>query len=168
MSSLAGALDQPVRHNYGYGSLYSAATQDQDVDMEPPNDEPEVKEGHTSKEDLGTHRIDGGDAGMEDLFGNDAEVEEAKDDDAEVKSDMYGSLLQKSVVTAHAKTCLVLLLRHLLNQGTTRMNFHKGRKNAEELWNTQNLTNLALWWSRFRKLTFRFLIFQSQEALMGT
>ncbi|KIJ62028.1 hypothetical protein HYDPIDRAFT_95225 [Hydnomerulius pinastri MD-312] len=86
MSSLAGALEQPPRHSYAYSSAYPGATQDEDVDMDPPNHQPDVKEEDTSKEVMGATHIDGGDEGMEDLFGNEAEVEEIKPD-GDVKSE---------------------------------------------------------------------------------
>ncbi|KAH7890708.1 Leo1-like protein-domain-containing protein [Phlebopus sp. FC_14] len=86
MSSLAGALDQPVRNTYDYASTYPAA-HDLDVDMLPPDNEDEVKFAHTLKEEPATTHTAGGDEGMEDLFGQDAEVEEAKPDAGDAKSE---------------------------------------------------------------------------------
>ncbi|KAF9221387.1 hypothetical protein BS17DRAFT_785306 [Gyrodon lividus] len=85
MSSLAGALEEPVRHNYSY-SAHPAVTPDQDVDMVSQNNEPEVKEEHTSGEGFAVAHNDGRDEGMEDLFGNPAEVKVSKPD-GDVKSE---------------------------------------------------------------------------------
>jgi hypothetical protein len=88
MSSLAGALEEPVRHNYSYSSAHPAVIPDQDVQMEPKNNEPEVKEEHThtSMGGLAVAHLDDGDEEMEDLFGLDADVEASKPD-RDVKSE---------------------------------------------------------------------------------
>lgn len=71
MSSLAGALEEPVRYNHSYSALSSIA-HEQDVDMETPDvkEEPNVVP-------VGMHR-DGGDEPMDDLFGQEAEVDEPR------------------------------------------------------------------------------------------
>jgi RNA polymerase-associated protein LEO1 len=74
MSSLAGALEEPVRYNHSYSSALSSVAHDQDVDMETP----EVKkEPNAIPGQAGMHR-DGGDEPMDDLFGQDAEVDEPR------------------------------------------------------------------------------------------
>ncbi|KIL00749.1 hypothetical protein PAXRUDRAFT_821332 [Paxillus rubicundulus Ve08.2h10] len=88
MSSLAGALEEPVRHNHSYSSAHPVATQDQDVEMEHKSAEPEVKEEHTHTPmgELAVAHLDDGDEEMEDLFGIGADVE-AQKPDRDVKSE---------------------------------------------------------------------------------
>ncbi|KAG9312926.1 Leo1-like protein-domain-containing protein [Chiua virens] len=78
MSSLAGALEEPVRYNRSYPQTFSTIALDQDVDMETSGNDPEVKdEPNPSPPHTVTHR-DGGDEAMDDLFGQEAEVDESK------------------------------------------------------------------------------------------
>ncbi|KAG6330979.1 hypothetical protein ID866_8109 [Astraeus odoratus] len=85
MSSLAGALGQPVHHDNVYGSTYgfSANTAD-DVDMDPPV--PENADTPASPKDEESESHVGGGEGMDDLFGNEAEVEDTRHD-PDIKSE---------------------------------------------------------------------------------
>lgn len=74
MSSLAGALDEPVRYNHHSFSALSAVAHEHDVDMETP----EIKEEpHLITGQAVMHR-DGEDEAMDDLFGQEVEVDEPR------------------------------------------------------------------------------------------
>ncbi|KAG8220888.1 Leo1-like protein-domain-containing protein [Butyriboletus roseoflavus] len=75
MSSLAGALEEPVRYNHSYPS---SRTHEQDVDMETSGKEPEVKEEPDSFPGQAVVNRDGVDEPMDDLFGQEAELDESK------------------------------------------------------------------------------------------
>lgn len=87
MSSLAGALEEPVRYNRSYPSALSSVTHDQDVDMENSGNEPEVKEEPNPILGQAVVHRDGGDEAMDDLFGQEAEGDESK----QVKSETCAS-----------------------------------------------------------------------------
>lgn len=78
MSSLAGALEEPVRYNRSYPSALSSVARDQDVDMETSGNEPEVKEEPSPTPGQAVVHRDGGDEPMDDLFGQEAEGDESK------------------------------------------------------------------------------------------
>ncbi|KAI6044248.1 Leo1-like protein-domain-containing protein [Pisolithus marmoratus] len=68
MSSLAGALGQPIQHT-SYSSVYGLPARTEDIEMSPPDSE--ARDG-TREEDGEAHAAGGGE-GMDDLFGNEAE-----------------------------------------------------------------------------------------------
>lgn len=113
MSSLAGALEEPVRYNHSYPSALSSRTHEQDVDMETSGNEPEVKEEPNSF--LGramTHR-DGGDEVMDDLFGQEAEVDESKP----VKSETCALMLPHNTIPCAHTTRIQKPCRHTCRIG---------------------------------------------------
>ncbi|KAG6381555.1 Leo1-like protein-domain-containing protein [Boletus reticuloceps] len=73
MSSLAGALEEPVRYNHTYPSTLSSVAHDRDVDMETP----EVKEEPNLILEQAVVPV-GGDEHMDDLFGQEAEMDEPR------------------------------------------------------------------------------------------
>lgn len=88
MSSLAGALEEPVRYNHSYSSALSSATHDQEADVEMP----EVKvEPNPVLEQAAMHR-GGGDEPMDDLFGQEAETDEPR----QVKSETCVLMLPRN------------------------------------------------------------------------
>lgn len=76
MSSLAGALEEPVRYNRSYPAALPSVAQDVDVKMSV--DDPEVKEEQNAVLEQAVLHRDGGDEAMDDLFGQEAEAEESK------------------------------------------------------------------------------------------
>lgn len=95
MSSLAGALEEPVRYSRSYPSTLSSLTRDQDTDMETSGNEPEVKE-EPNPIILGQavmHR-EGGDEVMDDLFGQEAEGDESK----QVKSETCAFMSSRNTI----------------------------------------------------------------------
>lgn len=94
MSSLAGALEEPVRYNHSYPSAPSSRTHERDFDMETSGNEPEVKEEPNSFLGQAVVNRDGGDEAMDDLFGQEAEVDESK----HVKSETCAFKLPRNTV----------------------------------------------------------------------
>jgi hypothetical protein len=139
MSSLAGALEEPVRYNHSYSSALSSATHDQDVDMEMP----EVKEEpNPIPAQVVIHR-DGGDEAMDDLFGQEAEVDEPR----QVKSETCAFVPPRNTIplcSYYAYTGALPL--HLQSQGMILMNFRKRKKNAEGRWSIRKTTNRPPSW----------------------
>lgn len=98
MSSLAGALEEPVHYNHNYTSALSSVTHEEDVDMETFENELEVKtEPNPIWEQAVVHR-DGGDEAMDDLFGQEAEVDESL---RQVKSETYVFITTNTIPGAH-------------------------------------------------------------------
>jgi len=91
MSSLAGALEEPVRYNHSYSSALSSA-HDHDADMKM-----EVKEEpNPVLEQAAMHRDGhgGGDEPMDDLFGQEAEMDEPR----QVKSETCVFMLPRNTI----------------------------------------------------------------------
>ncbi|KAI6149762.1 Leo1-like protein-domain-containing protein [Pisolithus tinctorius] len=69
MSSLAGALGQPIHQSASYSSVYGLSARPEDVEMSPPDSETR----DSPKEEDDEAHVAGGGEGMDDLFGNEAE-----------------------------------------------------------------------------------------------
>ena len=96
MSSLAGALEEPIRYHHSYSSALSFVAHDQDVDMETPEvkEEPDLIQGQV------VVRQDGEDEPMDDLFG-----QEEMDEPRQVKSETCGSIFPRNMTPgAHTIT----------------------------------------------------------------
>ena len=155
MSSLAGALEEPVRYNHSYSSALSSVTHDQDIDMETP----EVKEEPNPIAVQAVMHRDGGDEAMDDLFGQEAEVDEPR----QVKSETCAFVSPRNTIAPCSYSAYPgALPPHLQNQDTIPMNFRKRKKTAEGRWSIWKTMNRLPWYKRFRKLTFPYRIFQSQ------
>ena len=156
MSSLAGALEEPVRYNHSYSSALSSATHDQDVDMETP----EVKEEPNPIPAQAVLHRDGGDEAMDDLFGQEAEVDEPR----QVKSETCAPMSPRNTISLRSYYAYTgALPLHLQNQGTIPMNFRKRKKTVEWRWSIwKTMSRPPSWNQRSRKPTFPYRIFLSQ------